>query len=152
MRTSRLQFFGGASLVVISIIALVSTWHLDSGTPGEIGAGAPPRVLAFILLGFGLLIAAAAVVFNEQGTEKLEIAFRAIIAVLGGVIVFGLTIRSLGILGASPLLLLIAGFASAETRWKEFVPFVLGLTIFCTVLFRFVLGLPIPLAPLVLGY
>ncbi len=152
MRTSRLQFFGGASLVVISIIALVSTWHLDSGTPGEIGAGAPPRVLAFILLGFGLLIAATAVVFNEQDTEKFEIAFRAIIAVLGGVIVFGLTIRSLGILGASPLLLLIAGFASAETRWKEFVPFVLGLTIFCTVLFRFVLGLPIPLAPLVLGY
>ncbi len=152
MSSSRLQFFGGASLVAISLVALVSTWHLDSGTPGEIGAGAPPRVLAFILLGLGLLIAAAGMFSQDQTEEKFEIAFRAIAAVLGGMIMFGLTIRTLGILGASPLLLLIAGIASTETRWKEFVPFALGLTVFCTVLFRFVLGLPIPLAPFVLGY
>jgi hypothetical protein len=54
--------------------------------------------------------------------------------------------------GAAPILLVLAGLATSETKWLEYVPYVIGLPIFCAVLFRVLLGLPIPLAPWAVGY
>ena len=72
--------------------------------------------------------------------------------VLGGVVVFGLTVRPLGLLVAGPLAIVVAAFASDEVRWKETLPFGALMTAFCIGLFKFALGLPIPLAPWLLGY
>ena len=51
-----------------------------------------------------------------------------------------------------PLAIVIAAFASDETRWGETLVFGGLMTLFCIGLFKFALGLPIPLAPWVLGY
>lgn len=84
-----------------------------------------------------------------------------------GIIAFGLTVRgfsiplpggasiptpALGILGAGPLAIMIAGFASPETRFKELMIFAAGMTLFCWFLFKWALGLPIPLMPMIFGY
>ena len=88
------------------------------------------------------------------GTEAL----RSLVAILAALVVFSLTIKgsgfipALGVTGATPFAILIAGLASRETRWLALIVFALVLTTFCAVLFRFLLGLPLPLAPWVLGY
>jgi putative tricarboxylic transport membrane protein len=72
--------------------------------------------------------------------------------VLAGVVAFGLAVRPLGLVVAGPLGIVIAALASDETRWGETILFGALMTAFCIGLFKFALGLPIPLAPWLLGY
>jgi putative tricarboxylic transport membrane protein len=72
--------------------------------------------------------------------------------ILGAVVVFGLSVRPLGLAVAGPLAIMIGAFASEDVRWIEAVVFGLLITAFCAGLFKFALGLPIPLAPWLLGY
>ena len=144
------QTAGGAVLAAVSVIALVSTSGLDTGSLAEIGPALIPRALAILLLILGAAIMLTGI---RAGGEPLQAwKLRPILAILGGIILFGLTVRTIGIVFAAPLALMISGFATTETKWRELALFVLALTIFCSVLFRFVLGLSIPLAPWLFGY
>jgi len=67
-------------------------------------------------------------------------------------VAFGLTVRPLGLVVAGPLAIVIAALASNEVRWVETIVVGLLMTIICIGLFKFALGLPIPLAPWLLGY
>jgi len=72
--------------------------------------------------------------------------------VLGAVVAFGLTVRPLGLVVAGPLAILIGSLASSEVRWKETIVVGAVVTAVCVGLFKFALGLPIPLAPWLIGY
>jgi len=61
-------------------------------------------------------------------------------------------VRPPGLVVAGPLAIVIGAFASDEVRWKETLLFGAAMTLFCIGLFKFALGLPIPLAPWLLGY
>jgi hypothetical protein len=154
MKMSQVDGLGGLVLTLVGALVVVLTWHLDAGTPAEIGPGGPPRVFAIILLALGLLQVAASLFRAQRSGDTLEVGFatRQVVAVLGAVVAFGLLVQPLGVVGAAPILLVLAGLASTETRWREYVPYVIGLPIFCAVLFRITLGLPIPLAPWAVGY
>jgi hypothetical protein len=54
------------------------------------------------------------------------------------------TIRSMGLIVAGPLVAVISSAASPETRPIEILLFGLGVTIFSIALFKYVLNLPIP--------
>ncbi len=137
-------------MVFLAVAAIVFCIHLDNGTLAEIGPGLIPNGLATILLGLGAVLTFSG--FRVRDTALLPWRLRPILFILGAVLIFGLTVRTAGIALASPMALLVAGAASPETRWKEYAGFVVALTAFCTLLFRFLLGQPIPLAPLLVGY
>jgi heme A synthase len=48
--------------------------------------------------------------------------------------------------------MLAGAFASPETRIREVVIFGVVMTVFCVGLFKYALGLPIPVAPWLIGY
>jgi Tripartite tricarboxylate transporter TctB family len=146
------QMVGGLAIAAVSIIALINTRELDAGSLSDIGPALIPRALSVLLLVLGVAIIFAGVRAGAKGEPLEAWRLKPILAILGGIVVFGLTVRSIGIVFAAPLALMIAGFASNETRWRELAIFVFALTVFCSVLFRLVLGLPIPLAPFILGY
>jgi hypothetical protein len=72
--------------------------------------------------------------------------------VLGAVALFAAMIRPLGLVVAGPLAVIFAGAADRDSRPVELVIFALVLSASCIGLFKYVLGLPIPLAPFLLGY
>jgi putative tricarboxylic transport membrane protein len=67
-------------------------------------------------------------------------------------VAFGAAVRPLGLVIAGPLAIVIGAFASSEVRWSETLVVGTIMTVFCIGLFKFALGLPIPLAPWLLGY
>jgi hypothetical protein len=155
MKASHLDILGGVALVAAGGLAVSLTWHLDAGTPAEIGPGGTPRFFALVLAALGVAQIAVSMrpaVRRTVDKAPLRFAPRLVLFVLGAVVAFGLLVQPLGILGAAPALLLLAGFATPETKWREYAPLVIGLPIFCALLFRLALGLPIPLAPWLLGY
>jgi CHASE2 domain-containing sensor protein len=72
--------------------------------------------------------------------------------VLGAVMVFATTVRTFGLAVAGPLAIIISSLADRQTRPIEVLLFAIGLTAICIGLFKYLLRLPIPLAPFYLGY
>ncbi len=65
--------------------------------------------------------------------------------VIGGLLAFALTVRNIGLLLAAPLLAVISGAASHETRFGELIIFAIGMTLLCVGVFKYALNLPSPI-------
>jgi hypothetical protein len=154
------QTVGGVLVAALALVAWMSARGLEFGSLAEIGPGLFPVALAVLLLVLSLILVGIGALTGAS--EDLAVpgpeALRSLVAILAALVVFSLTIKgsgfipALGVTGATPLAILIAGVASRETRWLDLAVFALVLTTFCAVLFRFLLGLPLPLAPWLLGY
>jgi putative tricarboxylic transport membrane protein len=146
----RQDFLGGLAIIAVAALAWWLARDLPGGTSGGMGPGTLPKGLAVLL---GLLGAALVVSsFMEEGETIRRWSIRAPLLILGALVVFGLAVRPLGLVVAGPLAIVIGAFASDEVRWRETLVFGAVMTAFCIGLFKFALGLPIPLAPWLLGY
>ena len=136
------DFLAGASLVALSAFALFASRGLPQGRLGAVGPGMLPRALAISLGLAGAALVASSLV--RKGEAHARWALRGPLFICLGVVGFALTIRMPGLAVAGPLVTIVGGAASPETRVKELVVFAVAITAFCIVLFRFVLHLPIP--------
>jgi putative tricarboxylic transport membrane protein len=140
----------GLLLIVLAVAALWGGAQLSTGSLGQMGPGMLPRGLAILtgLGGIGLIVSS----FVVPGTGLERWHLRGPLFVLGAAVVFGLTIRPLGLVVAAPAVVVIAALASRESRWIETLVFAVVMTALCVGLFKYLLGLPIPLAPWLIGY
>jgi putative tricarboxylic transport membrane protein len=164
----------GAGVCLLGIAAL-AIWQgstLELGTLRQMGPGMVPRVLAVLLGVCGAALAVRSLTERSAAPEALPVAvsvpgraarwapLRAPVFLLAAAGVFGLTVRPLGLVVAAPLGILLsmranagaAGGASERRRLLESLWFALGLTLFCVLLFRTLLSLPMPVAPWLIGY
>lgn len=146
----RQDFVGGLVVIAIAAFGFWQASDLPMGTLGGMGPGMLPRGLAVVLALLGALLMLDAML--EPGALHERWSIRAPVLVLGAVVAFGLAVRPLGLVVAGPLAIVISAFASDEVRWGETLVFGALMTIFCIGLFKFALGLPIPLAPWLIGY
>ena len=140
----------GLILVAISAVAAWQGSTLPLGTPRHPGPGMVPLVLSASIALIGVILVGLGV--REERTVRERWPLRGPVFLLGSAVVFGLAIRPLGLAVAGPLLVIVGAFASDETRWLEVILFAVGMTVFCVVLFKYLLSLPIPLAPWLIGY
>ena len=147
---SPLDVAGGAFLLVIAVIALWLSADLPAGSLRQLGPGMFPRALAVLTGVAGLAILADA--FLQEGPAMERWQLRAPLFILGAAVAFGFAVRPLGLLVAAPLVMIIGAYASPETRWREALIFGAVMTLFCVGLFKFALGMPIPVAPWLIGY
>jgi putative tricarboxylic transport membrane protein len=140
----------GLFLVVLAAVAIWQSADLSVGTLRQLGPGMLPRTLAYAVGFCGLALLIGAFLRPGAGLERWSL--RGPLFVLGAVIAFGLTIRPLGLAVAGPLVIVIGGFASHESRIVESVIFGAVMTAFCLFLFKVVLTLPIPVAPWLVGF
>jgi len=141
-----------AGLVVMAVAAF-ALWRgaeLGAGTLRNIGAGMMPRALAVLFAALGLALTLGALF--QPGTRLERWTLRGPLLILSAVVAFGICVRPAGLAVAGPLAITIAAAASPETRWPETLVFAAVITAFCILLFKFALGLAIPLAPWLLGY
>ena len=141
-----------AGLVVMGV-AVFALWQgadLNAGTLRNIGAGMMPRALAVLFAALGLALTLGALV--QPGLRLERWSLRGPVLILSAVVAFGVCVRPAGLAVAGPLAIMIAAAASPETRWPETLVFAAVITAFCILLFKFALGLAIPLAPWLLGY
>ena len=147
-RVLRQDFLGGLAIIAVAAFAYWLARNLPTTAAGAMGAGALPKGLAIVLGGLGILL-----VLNALQSERMaRWSIRGPLFVLGALVLFGLAVRPLGLVVAGPLAIAAAAFASSEVRWRETLVYGLAMTAFCVGLFKFALGLPIPLAPWLLGY
>jgi putative tricarboxylic transport membrane protein len=147
---SRQDFVGGLVVIAVALFVFWQAADLPIGTLGGMGPGMLPKSLAVL---FGLL--GAVLVLDsvlEAGPPLERWSIRGPVFVALAIVAFGLTVRPLGLVVAGPVAIVIAAFASEEVRWVETIVVGVLMTAVCVGLFKFALGLPIPLAPWLIGY
>jgi putative tricarboxylic transport membrane protein len=139
------DFYGGVVLVGLALIALWATRDLPGMHGFAFGPGTAPRMFAVLLMAMGFVIMAIGV--WTDGPKVGRYAFRGPVLVVAAVMVFATTIRPLGLVISSFVSIVIAASAAEDVRWVESLIWAVILTVFCSLLFPYALGLPLYLWP-----
>ena len=119
------------------------------GTPARMGPAFFPFWLGVILMALGLII--AIIGMRTEGGEEARFPrfhWRPILFILGAVILFGVILKTVGMLVAGMLLVFVASMGNPhDFRVRPTIFLGLGLVIFCALVFVWGLRLPIPLCP-----
>jgi hypothetical protein len=136
----------GLFLIALAAVAWIGGFSLNFGQLSGIGPGLMPKVTATIVAAFGVLLIVQGLTVVRERMEAWSL--RGMVFVLGAVLVFAATVRPLGLLVAGPLAVIISGLADKDSRIVELVIYALVMTSLCGLMFKEVLGLPIPFDPL----
>jgi hypothetical protein len=132
----------GAIFIVFGLFFAVQSARLEIGTAFRMGPGYFPLALASILVLLGLVIVVQAV--RVAGEPVGPIAWRGLMFILPAPVFFGLTVRGLGFVPSVFLTALIACFASRRMGVVMALSLSAAVTVFCTAVFSYALGLPFP--------
>jgi hypothetical protein len=113
------------------------------------GPGYFPFVLGCIMAVLGLVIIVQSLA--SRGGPVTKFAWRPLIWVLSGFVIFGLTAKLLGLVIAIVLLVLISSFGGHEHKWKEAIISSVILSAGSVGVFVYGLKLPFPIWPEFLG-
>jgi hypothetical protein len=133
----------GLIFIVIGVLFGMGSLELELGTPLRMGPGYFPLVLAGILVVLGLVILAQG--FGHPTAGSLAVPWRGLVLILAAPVIFGLTVRGLGLVPAVMLVVLISAFASRRMSVPLALVLTVALTLFCVLVFSFGLGLPLRL-------
>lgn len=142
------DYFGGIILMAIALFALWSSSDLQGMRGFSFGPGSAPRMFGILLLLLGAGITLTGML--TDGAPLQQYGVRGPLFVTLSILSFSLTIRPLGLVISSMLSFIIAAMGTAETKWKETIIVGIFLTIGCSLLFPYALGLPLELYPRIL--
>ncbi|MPZ58591.1 MAG: tripartite tricarboxylate transporter TctB family protein [Rhizobiales bacterium] len=132
----------GLALIAIAVFAIWLVGDLSQGSLRVIGPAMMPRWVAVIIGVAGLIFVAAGLMADGAPLERWHLRGPFFICV--GMILFAMTIRTLGFLVAGPLTMMLVGYGTSEVRKLELIIFSAAMTAFCLVLFVYILDQPIP--------
>jgi hypothetical protein len=139
------DFWSGIMFLAFAAVALLAARGYSLGTPGRMGPGYFPILLATVLGGLGLVLVVRSFVIASDGLSRLHLLPLAIIAL--GVCLFGVFIERLGLVIALIVVTVVTALASRESRPMEFTALALVLAAFSVGVFVYALRLPLPIWP-----
>jgi putative tricarboxylic transport membrane protein len=149
------DFFGGLALVALALFALWAASDLSGISGYSFGPGTVPRLFASLLILIGGIVAVGGLL--NDGPPLESYALRGPAYVIAAIIAFALLIRGaqiggvripeFGLIVSTFLAFMIAVMGGHKIRWVESLFAAAAMTVFCIVLFRYLLQLPFPLWP-----
>lgn len=146
---ARRNVLAGLMFMALAILALWLSRNYPVGTALRMGTGYVPRLLAWILLGLGLVIVLIDLWQRpEEHVDREQLpVLRPLVFVTLSIVVFGLTIERLGLIIAIMLLVMIGSLAGQGRRWVEAMVAGLAMAAASVAIFIWGLGLSIPVWP-----
>ena len=139
------DFIGGLALMAVALFALWASRDLQGMHGFSFGAGTAPRMFAGLLFALGVGVMLMGILF--EGAHIARYNWRGPLFVSLAILSFAITIRPLGLVLSAFASFMIAAIGSPETRWVEAVIVGAVLTLGCSLLFPYALGLPFQLFP-----
>lgn len=131
-------------LAAALFFGLIGFSQLPLGTSFRMGPGYFPVLLSGLLGVMGLAIAGRAI-GASAAVSAGRIPWRGIVLTSGATIGFALLVPRYGLVPALAVAILLSAFASRRMTPALALALTAGLTAFCVLLFRYGLGVPIPL-------
>ncbi|MBL8515720.1 MAG: tripartite tricarboxylate transporter TctB family protein [Betaproteobacteria bacterium] len=139
------DFWAGLIFIAIGAGAAIIARDYPMGTIARMGAGYFPFVLGTLLALVGVIITLMAL--GADGEPVGAFALRPLFVILGAVVVFGVIVKTLGMVISLALLVIGTAFGGHEFKLKEVLILAVVMAAFCTLVFIKGLGLPFPVWP-----
>jgi Tripartite tricarboxylate transporter TctB family len=138
--TENKDFLAGLLMVVIGTVAFYMAMNYPFGSSLRMGPGYFPRVLAGILIAFGLWIG----IRGLRKGEKVEgiWGWKALTCITVAFVAFGWLMDKIGFIPSLVVLFFVSAFAGFEFRFKEVVVLSIVMIAFAWGVFIYGLGLP----------
>lgn len=144
------DLLAGVVFVAFGIGFGVVSQNYPMGRLAQMGPGYYPALLSALLVGIGIAIAVTGL-RKPAGTIVFASPL-AICAVLACPLVLALAMRPLGFIPAVALATFVATLAAPAMNWTRRLIAIAGLSIGCTLIFVWALGIPLPLLGSLLGF
>ena len=149
--TSPRNFWAGLMFLAFGLFfAVWAVTNYQMGTAVRMGPAYFPAVLGGLLTFLGLVVLAMSVVVQGPRVDRFHV--RPLLLILAANIAYGSTMKPLGLVLATGVLVFISAFGGHEFKWKEVTLLYVFLIIFSVLVFVKGLTLPFPLWPEFLGY
>jgi hypothetical protein len=148
MTINRQDLAVGTIFIVIALFFAFNTFvglfqpALPVGTPARMGPGFFPVTLSGLLFVVGVAIVIKG--FRSQPMALNAVPWRGLLVILPVPVLFGLTIRGIGLAPATFMVAFISSFASRRMKLWMALALGLGLTIFCVLVFKVGLKVTMP--------
>ena len=142
---SQMDFWCGVLFVAIGLTVVILAQDYRLGTAARMGPGYFPTLLGALLALLGLTLSLPALV--KDGERLPAMRLRPLLMVLLGIAAFGLTLESLGFVVAVIALVVVSGLAEPDLKPLEVAGVTVFMVTFSTLIFVFLLSLPLPLWP-----
>lgn len=139
------DLYGGLVLVEVATLALLASADLPGQRGFAFGPGTAPRLFSILLAGLGAAVALSGMFTPGPRIEKYKV--RGPVLVIASILIFAATIRQIGLVPASFVTFLVAISGTKEMRILEALIGAAVMTVFCVVLFVYLLNLPFQLWP-----
>lgn len=137
----------GAMFAAFGLAGLILSARYGMGTAARMGPGYLPVVLSGGLVLLGLTIAIRGLLFVGDGGASIAISPRAVICIIGSVVVFAFLLSRLGLLAAITGLVVVSSLARANFRLTTIASTTLVLSLLSVALFVWLLQVQVPLWP-----
>lgn len=144
MKRDYQDIIGGGLLVGLGVFCAIYAYNeYDMGTMSRMGPGFFPTWLGILLAIIGVLIILPALA--RAGTEGMKIEWRTAFLVLASIIAFAVTLRTLGLVVATMVTVIVGSMADRDTTWRLRLIMAVIITIFTVLIFQVGLGMVLPL-------
>lgn len=137
------DFWSGVIFAVAGVSAVGFGRNHPMGTAMRMGPAYFPTVLGGLLALIGLIAIGRALLV--PGLPVTRLAYGKLALVTAANVLFALLLRPLGLVGALVLLVIVSAYASARFRWPVALALAAGLAAGSSIIFVWLLGLPIPI-------
>jgi putative tricarboxylic transport membrane protein len=149
------DFYGGLALIALAIIALWASGDLPGQQGFAFGPGTAPRMFATLLAIVGAVVALTGLFadgepighFAVRGPAYVLVAILLFALMIRGVTIGGVRLPPLGLVPSTFVAFIVSIMGSSEMRWIESLIAAVAMTIFCVLLFVYLLQLPFQLWP-----
>jgi hypothetical protein len=139
------DFWAGLMFLAFGIGFAWAAQNYQMGTAVRMGPAYFPTMLGGLLAAIGLIVFIQSFVVKGEGVSRFYL--KPLILVLGGVVIFALLLRPLGLILATCALILVSALGGYDFRVKEVVILSACLVVFALLVFVKGLGLPFTLCP-----
>ena len=145
---SERDFWSGMMFTVVGIVFAVGATNYSMGSSARPGPGYFPLLLSVILAILGAIVLFKSLTIETEGGDPIgAIAWRPLLVIVAGIVVFGIALPRLGMVITIPILIVISSLAGDEFKWKGVAINAAVLTVASWLIFVAGLKLTIPLWP-----
>ena len=139
------DFWAGLMFLAFAALAIVTASGYSMGRGGRMGPGYFPTLLGWALAFLGVILVVRSLAFRGEAVERIQP--RPLLVLVFSVLVFAVAIQPLGLVLSLILTTFIAAFATPQARWLEAAALSVALTALVSLIFVFVLRLPLAMWP-----
>jgi hypothetical protein len=143
------DFWAGLMFIAFGLFFLFTARDYEMGNTMHMGPAYFPSMLGGLTAVLGAMVCFQA--FVVQGSKVPAISVRPLFFIALSLCLFGYLLKSIGLVFALALLVVVSAFAGYEFKIKEVLILSATMTIFSVLVFVKALGLPFPLWPGFLG-